>query len=185
MHQLDPLNPWPERYRDYLHLLVLLRMGPRSVGIDSPSDIVEKTLLKAHRNRKRFRGPNEAKRLAFLRQILANTLAQAIREQKNELQLRESLDESSARLESFLLQYSGLPPGEQVIHDELLLNFVAALMQLSPDQRTAFELRYLNETRASLNAIARRLNRPTVRAVHVLLARSLRKLRCFLQTEAQ
>jgi DNA-directed RNA polymerase specialized sigma24 family protein len=59
------------------------------------------------------------------------------------------------------------------------------LDRLSPDERTAVEMRYLQQPRASLDAIARELDRPTVKAVACLLLRALEKLRGAPLKEAQ
>src|SRR6516165_7321339 len=100
MGEFDPRNPCPERYRDYLYLLARLRIGGRPVGIISPSDIVQATVLKAHKCRAQFQGQNEAQYRAYLRKILANTVADAFRDGANEAKIRRALDSSSARLES-------------------------------------------------------------------------------------
>ena len=60
------------------------------------------------------------------------------------------------------------------------LQLAKALDQLSGDERTALELRYLHEPRCSLPEIAQHLNRPTAKAVAGLLARALDKLRKLL-----
>ena len=57
-------------------------------------------------------------------------------------------------------------------------------LQLADDERTALELRYLNEPASSLSEIAKQLNRPTAKAIAGLLARALTKLRKFLPDEA-
>jgi RNA polymerase sigma-70 factor (ECF subfamily) len=69
-----------QRYRDYLHLLARLHLDPRLKAKIDASDVVQQTLLQAHVHRGQFRGGSEQEWLAWLRTILANTLAGAGRQ---------------------------------------------------------------------------------------------------------
>ena len=55
--------------------------------------------------------------------------------------------------------------------------------ELSDDERTAVEMRYLQDPSCPLREIARALNRPTAKAVAGLLARGLEKLRGLLRED--
>jgi RNA polymerase sigma-70 factor (ECF subfamily) len=173
-----------EHYRDYLHLLARLHLSPRLRGKLDPSDIVQQTLLKAHAHRDEFRGQQPEQRAAWLRQILANLLADALRAfggAKRDVALEQSLDEafrqSSAQLEAFL-NPAPSSPSQHVIRDEELHRLAAGLAQLPDDQRTAIELHHLQGW--SVAEVADHLGR-TEAAVAGLLRRGLRKLRDYLQ----
>ena len=161
-----------ERYREYLRLLARLRLPAALRGHLDPSDVAQQTLLKAHQHRDQFRGATEAEWRAWLRRILANTLADAARAPV----ILEELERSSARLEAWLAADSP-PPGAQVEREELLVRLAAALDQLPEDERVALEFRYLQEPRWSLPEIATHLGRPSAKAVAGLLSRGLERLR--------
>src|SRR5438552_17767918 len=93
------------KYRDYLRLLARLHMGPRlKAGLEA-SDIVQETLIDAHKGRAQFKGTSDAERMAWLRAILAHNLADAGKAQKKakrdigrERSLDEELGRTTARL---------------------------------------------------------------------------------------
>ena len=172
---------WPlESYREYLRSLARLRLKAFPNGALDPSDVVQQALLKAQKHRAQFRGENELQWRAYLRRILATTLADAIGDLPQERAIQESLDRSSARLEA-LLATEQSSPSQKVQREELLLQLTDALSRLSEDERTALELRYLQEPPWSLDEIAKHLNRPSAKAVAGLLARSLKRLRGLLR----
>src|SRR5262245_41844067 len=77
--EAEPFAPTLARYRDYLCVLARLQLGRRLRHKLDASDLVQQTLLKAHANRGQFRGRNEAEYAAWLREILANNLAETAR----------------------------------------------------------------------------------------------------------
>jgi RNA polymerase sigma-70 factor (ECF subfamily) len=173
-----------EQYRDYLRLLAQLHADPRLQAKVDPSDVVQETLLKAHRALDQFRWQSEAEMAAWLRKILANTLADVVRrfgtdarDVQLERSLLTSLDESSSRLESWLAADQS-SPSAQVLREEQLLRLAAALGQLSDDQRQAIELRHLKG--ASLEEIAQQMGRSKGAAAK-LLFRGVESLRVLLQ----
>jgi RNA polymerase sigma-70 factor (ECF subfamily) len=170
-----------ESYRDYLRLLARLQLDPRLRGKLDPSDIVEQTLFKAHKNAEQFRGQTEAERAAWLRRILANTLADAGREFRVETargqSLEQALHDSSARLEAWLASAEE-SPRELVNRQEQLLRLGWALGELPDDQRTVIELHHLQG--CYLADIARDMGR-TEAAVAGLLRRGRKKLRELLE----
>ena len=169
-----------ERYRAYLEFLARQRLGRWLQSKLSASDVVQETLLKAHKHRDQFRGP-EAARRGWLRRILANTLADAARKLPEEQAIGRALEASSLQLEAWLSEQTS--PSAHVQRDELLLRLAEALAQLTEDERRALELRYLQTPRCSLEDIARELQRPSPKAVASLLHRGLDKLRRLLGPE--
>src|SRR5262249_11302131 len=117
----------PEAYRDYLRLLAGVQLDPRLRGKLDPSDVVQETLARAHEKGEQFRGTSEAERAAWLRQILANQLAAAVRryldagkrDAARERSLHAAVEDSSARLEALLAADHTSPSEQAVRHEEL------------------------------------------------------------------
>jgi RNA polymerase sigma-70 factor (ECF subfamily) len=175
-----------EQQRDYLRLLARLHLDPRLRGKFDPSDAVQQTLLKAHENLGQVRGGGEAELLAWLRRILANTLADALRQfgrDKRDVAREQSLEaalQDSTRSLHALLGTPPSSPSQQAMRHEDLRQLAQALEQLPEDQRTVVELHHLQDQ--SVADIARALER-TEPAVAGLLRRGLKKLRQLLQAE--
>jgi RNA polymerase sigma-70 factor (ECF subfamily) len=174
-----PLPPL-EKYRDYLRLLARLQMDPRLRQKVDPSDLVQETLLQAHTNREAFRGSSEPELAAWLRRILANNLAQALRRfgrQRRDLALERSLEAaveaSSARLEGWLAAQTS-SPSQQAQRNEQLVHLAWALVQLPDDQREALQMRHLQGH--SVADICQQLGRSEA-SVAGLLRRGLQRLR--------
>src|SRR4051812_32767397 len=105
MHRTPAHEPALERYRPYLRLLAGLGLDQRLQSKLDPSDLVQETLLKAHQALGDFQGRRGGERAAWLRQILANTLADTYRHYgtgARDLDLEQCLDRSSSKLESLL-----------------------------------------------------------------------------------
>jgi RNA polymerase sigma-70 factor (ECF subfamily) len=172
------------RCREYLRLLARIQLDPRLQGKVDPSDVVQQTLLSAHKNRHQFQGQTEAEFLAWMRQILANHLAGAVRrfraglrDVKRERSLEASLEDSAARLEHWLAADQS-SPSQRVMRHELHLRLAEALAQLPEDQRQAIELHHIKGCRVA--AVAQQMGRSKT-AVVGLLFRGLRKLRQLLK----
>ena len=175
-----------ESYRSYLRLLAGLHLGPRLRRKIDPSDLVQLTLLKAHEAAGRCPVAEEAALAAWLRQILARTMADEARRYsrgKRDAELERSLlaglDESSARLEPWLAADHSTP-SQQAIRHEQLLALGEALESMPEDQRRAIELHHLQGD--SLAEVAARMGRSEA-SVAGLLRRGLRNLHLRLKRE--
>ncbi len=169
-----------EKYRAYLRLLARLNLDPRLRRRLDPSDLVQQALLEAYRSLDQFRGHTDAERAAWLRQILAHQLAHALRDLtrskrdiNRERSLEQALEESSARLERWLVVEQA-SPAEQAQRNEEAVRVAAALEQLPEAQREAVVLHYWEG--CTIAQVAEHLGRSPA-AVAGLLHRGLKALR--------
>jgi RNA polymerase sigma-70 factor (ECF subfamily) len=153
--------------------------------VDS-SDVVQESLLHAHRAKDQYRGTVDAQLHVWLRTILANKLNDAVRawsrqrrDANLELSLQESLDRSSARLEG-VLAGSDPSPSHCVSLAEQLVCLARALDSLPEEQRQAVELHHLKGCTVAETAALMGKTRP---AVAGLLRRGLIVLRERLRSQ--
>ena len=174
-----PLRPL-EAYREYLQTLARLQISADMRAKLDPADVVQQTLLAACRAEHQFRGKTGADQAAWLRKILATTLAQELRKFRrskrsvsSERSLNDALDDSSHRLEAWLATDRSSASHKAIQHEELL-QLTAALEELPDDQRHAVELKHLHGW--SLETISQNMGR-TTQSVAGLLRRGLKELR--------
>jgi RNA polymerase sigma-70 factor (ECF subfamily) len=172
-----------EPFRNYLRVLAHVHLDARLRGKLDPSDVVQQTLLRACVGVEQLRGREPGVVAAWLRKILARTLADAVRDLerakrdlKRQRSLEEALDHSSARLEGFLAADQS-SPSERAAKNEQLLRLAEALCELSDDTREAVVLKHCRDW--TLADIASHLGR-TPAAVASLLHRGLKQLRGLL-----
>jgi RNA polymerase sigma-70 factor, ECF subfamily len=173
----------PEQFRAYLRLLAEVHLGPRpSPGLDA-SDLVQQTLLDAHRGRDRFRGSTESELAAWLRRLLACNVADAHRARARlkrdvgrERSLEAALEASSERIAGFLAD-GGTSPDRRAERHEAALRLADALALLPEANRRALVLRHFQGL--AVAEIAEDLGR-TPAAVAGLLKRGLAQLRTIL-----
>jgi len=179
----DPLDPaWSvEQVRDWLCCQARLLLDGRLRGKVDPSDVVQESLLKAFQNLEQLRGSSEGERRAWLRKILANTLADLVRQflqsrKRNvgmEQSLHDAMQQSSIQLESGLSD-GGPAPEATAEQQEQLLWLADGLAALPEEQRRAVQLKHLHGL--AVDEIAREMNRSTA-SVAGLLRRGLETLR--------
>jgi RNA polymerase sigma-70 factor (ECF subfamily) len=96
-------------YRNYLRLVARSRIrGALQIKLD-PSDLVQETFLKAHRDFGQFVGETERELVAWLRRILVRSLANQVkhhgrqaRDQQRQESLEHLLEQSNERIRSAL-----------------------------------------------------------------------------------
>lgn len=177
-----------ERYRQYLRLLAGAQIDPRLMGKIDLSGIVQQTLLEAHQAKEQIKDEPSAKRLAWLRRVLAHNLADEIRKLKSgkrdarrEQSLQAAIERSSVRLEAWLVA-GGSRPDARLERQERVVQLAAALDRLPEAQREALVLQHWQGW--SLVEIADHMGR-TPAAVAGLLKRGLSQLRVEMQSQAQ
>lgn len=171
-------------YRNYLSILATTQLNPRLRRRLAASDLVQETMLAAHRDFAKFRGGSERELLAWLRQILIHSLHHAVdmhlkarkRDVRYEVSLESvgaRLDQSAARLENALVD-RGQSPSAQAQARERSVALADQLAQLKPDYRDVIVLRNLQGL--SFDEIARRMDRK-VGAVRMLWLRAIDKFK--------
>jgi RNA polymerase sigma-70 factor (ECF subfamily) len=174
-----------ERYRHYLTLLARVQIGRRLQGKVDADDLVQETFLLAHREFPQFRGLTEPELAAWLRRILATTLAMQVRhymgtQARNpalELSLADEVDQSSFALARELAAPIS-SPSQQASKREQAVLLANALQQLPPDYRETIILRHIEQL--AFPEIAERMSR-SVDSVKKLWVRGLASLRRLLE----
>jgi len=178
-----------ERYRDYLRLLAQAQLGRYLRAKCDPSDIVQQTLLEAHRDFAQFAGNEEAEFLAWMRQILAHNLynetrhfAAQQRDAAREVsldQLRAGLEHSSAVL-GRCLAAEITSPSQAAAEREAAVRVADVMARLPEDYRTVLVLRVFEGL--SAEEVAQRMNRSSG-AVRMLQLRALTALRAEMKNQ--
>ncbi len=175
-----------DQYCSYLTLIADAQMNAKLKAKEESSDIVQETMLEAHRDYERFRGKTDAELRAWLRSILTNNLVSAARyhsrQKRNggrELSLNSQL-ELSCRKQQYHFTTETSFPGLKLAQQERSEKLAAALRRLLADERTAVALKHFHNR--SVAEIAQHLGR-TQEAVAGLLRRGLKKLRDYFKDE--
>jgi RNA polymerase sigma-70 factor (ECF subfamily) len=177
------------RYHGYLHVLACAQLGRHLRTRCDPADVVQQTLLEAHRDLPSFQGTQEAELLAWLRRILAHNLYNEARRyatQQRDLSREVSLDMVRAGVEhSSMILGQGIAanmpsPSSLAAQKESALHLADALSRLPADYQTVLVLRVLEELPAE--EVAQRMGR-TAGAVRMLQMRALAALRAELEEE--
>jgi RNA polymerase sigma-70 factor (ECF subfamily) len=145
------------------------------------SDLVQQTMLEAHRGFHEFRGESEGEWLAWLRQILSHNAQDLVRRFKQTEKRRVQREVS---LDAPMLGFSGSfrhepiddfadTPSRLLSQQEEEIALANAIMRLSEDHRDVIVLRNLQ--RLSFNDVAERMGR-TRPATQMLWMRAIKKL---------
>ena len=156
----------------------------RLQGKIDASDIVQQTMLEAHRERSQFRGESNNELRSWLSRIMARNLADEVRKfrrGKRDARLEQSWEAAltgpSLCLESCLIVGTTRPDHRAMLNEQLIA-LAAALDSLPDAQRLAVTLHHLQGKSAA--EIAPEMARTEV-AVAGLLRRGLKRLRELLQ----
>jgi RNA polymerase sigma-70 factor, ECF subfamily len=171
-------------YTNYLKLLVAAQLDSRLRARVSPSDIVQDSFFEAHRDFEQFRGQSPAEFVAWLRRIVVNNILRVVeqhvrtekRDVRREVSIEEigrRLEQSTMRLETFLVQATESPSGCAVRHENEVL-LADALAGLPADYREVLVLRHIEDL--PFEDVAKRMNR-SAGAVRMLWLRALKMLR--------
>src|SRR5215471_19778013 len=143
-----------QRYRHYLQVLARTQLGRHLRAKCDPSDLVQLTLLEAHRDFAEFQGQGEPELLAWLRRILAHNLfneARRFAAQQRDAAREVSLDQVRAGVEhSSVALARGLAadtpsPSQLAAQRESALQLADALARLPEDYQTVLLLRIFEE----------------------------------------
>jgi RNA polymerase sigma-70 factor (ECF subfamily) len=169
-----------EPFRRYLEVLARVHLDPRLRGKLDPADVVQQTLLRACAALTDLRGQSPEALAAWLRKILARTLADTVkhyhrdrRDVNLERSLQADLDQSSNSLGGWLAA-DQTSPSHAAQRNEELLRLANALADLPEPQREVVILKHCRGQ--TLQQIAEHLGR-TVPSVASLLRRGLEALR--------
>ncbi len=178
-----------QSYRAYLHLIAQGQLGRHLRAKCDASDLVQQTLMEAHRDFGAFQGTHEAELLAWMRRILAHNLfnearrfAARQRDASREVsleQLQHGVEQSSLTL-GRCLAASGPTPSEIAVRDETGVKLAETLAKLPEDYRMVLILRVLEGL--SAEEVAQQMGR-TAGAVRMLQMRALSALREVLAGE--
>jgi RNA polymerase sigma-70 factor (ECF subfamily) len=172
-----------DRYQAYLQMLARAQLGRQLRAKCDPSDVVQQTLLEAHRDFGTFQGTHEAELLAWLRRILAHNLfneARRFAAQQRDAAREVSLEQVRAGVErsSVMLGQSlaaNTPsPSHLAAQRESAVRLADALARLPEDYQTVLLLRVFEELPAE--DVAQRMGR-SAGAVRMLQMRALSALR--------
>jgi RNA polymerase sigma-70 factor (ECF subfamily) len=169
-----------EPFRRYLEVLARAHLDPRLCGKLDPADVVQQTLLRACAALPELRGRAPASLAAWLRKILARTLADTVkhyhrdrRDVELEQALEADLDRSSSGMAGWLAA-DHTSPSEAAERNEELLRLADALADLPEPLREVVILKHCRGL--TLREIADQLGK-TSPAVASLLRRGLEALR--------
>jgi RNA polymerase sigma-70 factor (ECF subfamily) len=172
-----------QTYIPYLKLLARLELNPRLQSRLDASDIVQETVLAAQRDLPHFRGETEKELVGWLRIILANTAAAAVRHHTRqrrdvglEKQFQQGLDGSAVRIGDAMAGRDSSPSQRSHRRERSVL-LSQALAQLPDDYREVLILRELEGL--TFSEVARRMERSDS-SVKNIWVRGMMKMRTLM-----
>lgn len=179
----DQLGRLLELYRNYLSLLAESQLDRKLRARSSPSDIVQETMLEAHRDFHQFRGRSEAELMAWLRRILVNNLARTIEmhvlAEKRDVRREVPLERLNSEVERSTMRLCALEgrdetPSAQFEQRERAVILADLMSELSESHRKVILLRNLQGLK--FDEVARHMGR-SVPAAKMLWVRAIKQLR--------
>lgn len=180
----EPLGQLLQLYRNYLTVLATTQLDRRLRRRMNPSDLVQETLLAAHRDIRQFRGSTEREFLAWLRQILIHCLHHAIemhlKAKMRDVRCEVSIEQINANLDRSVVDFAqvladpGPSPSAATRQRERVVAFADQLAKLRPQYREVVVLRNLQGL--SFDEIAARMDRKPG-AVRMLWLRAIEKFK--------
>ena len=175
-----------QRCRNYVHLLARTQVETWMRTKVDASDLVQQTLLEAHRGLQEFRGESEGEWLAWLRMILTHNARDFVRRyrqtDKRAVQREVSLDAPlpglSASFRYEPIDADAETPSQILSRQEQEIALANAIGQLSPDHQEVILLRNLQ--RLPFDEVAVRMNRSRP-AVQMLWMRAIKQLEALLR----
>jgi RNA polymerase sigma-70 factor (ECF subfamily) len=173
-----------ERCRSYLGFVARAQVETWLRAKVDASDVVQQTLLEAHRDFDGFQGNSEKEWLAWLRRILAHNVSDYVRrfrgvakrQQRREVPIRNP---AASTLAPGVAEPASLDhtPSQEFLKLEDELRVAGAMEKLPPDYQEVIVLRNLE--RLPFDEVAQRMERSRP-AAQMLWMRAIRKLRDLL-----
>jgi RNA polymerase sigma-70 factor, ECF subfamily len=182
--ECDRCTDWLHTCRTYLLLVANREMGNDLKSKEGASDVVQETLLQAHREWGTFLGRTEAELRRWLRQILLHKIAHAVRRYRHigsrRIDREVSLDSGDFDDDANSLAADQTSPGGRAIKREEEKSLWAALDRLPERMRNAVLWRH--HEACSFDELGRRLGCSNVGARKLWL-RALERLQLELNLE--
>ena len=168
--------------RSYVGLRARVQMEKRLQGKVDASDLVQQSMLDAHRGFEEFSGTTPEEWFAWLNRVVARNAVDLVRHyivaERRAIGREYSLQGAGAA-DSEVLQHEpaadGKSPSQVVMQWERQLELAAAIERLPADYREVVVMR--NILQLPFEEVARRLGR-TTGAAQMLWMRAVEKLRC-------
>ncbi len=182
--QVEAIGELLESYRTYLRMLATTQLRGRIPARVSPSDVVQETMLAAHRAFGDFRGETSAEFSAWLRKIMSHKLLSTMdrhlnlkRDVRREVSMNirhDSLDSSNDHTLGALLATSDPSPSAIVSRSEDNERVADLLLLLPEHYRQVIKLR--NKQGMRFEEISKQLDRSPL-AARLLWLRAIQRLR--------